>query len=68
MEIEENTGTDWRDEELDAVVASYFDMLQAELARNPYVKSRHRKALMGQIGRTPGSVEFKHQNISAVLD
>ena len=35
---------------------------------SPYVKSRHSKALMARIGRTHRSVEFKHQNISAVLD
>lgn len=43
-------------------------MLEAELSGRPYVKSRHSKALMAQIGRTHRSVEFKHQNISAVLD
>ena len=43
-------------------------MLAADLARRPYVKSRHSAALMAQIGRTHRSVEFKHQNISAVLD
>ena len=43
-------------------------MLDAELSRRPYVKSRHSTALMERIGRTHRSVEFKHQNISAVLD
>src|SRR6516165_9585601 len=43
-------------------------MLDAELSRRPYVKSRHSAALMDRIGRTHRSVEFKHQNISAVLD
>ena len=43
-------------------------MLAADLAGEPYVKSRHSEALMAQIGRTHRSVEFKHQNISAVLD
>ncbi len=43
-------------------------MLSADLVGQPYVKSRHSAALMAQIGRTHRSVEFKHQNISAVLD
>jgi hypothetical protein len=61
-------GTHWQDDELDAIVADYFDMLTADLAGRPYVKSRHSEALMARIGRTHRSVEFKHQNISAVLD
>lgn len=61
-------GTHWQDDELDAIVADYFDMLAADLAGRSYVKSRHSGALMARIGRTHRSVEFKHQNISAVLD
>jgi Domain of unknown function (DUF3883) len=61
-------GTPWRDDELDAIIADYFVMLSADLAGRVYVKSRHSAALMAQIGRTHRSVEFKHQNISAVLD
>jgi hypothetical protein len=68
MADEEKIGTLWRDDELDAIVADYFDMLQADLSRQPYIKSRHSAALMAQIGRTHRSVDFKHQNISAVLD
>lgn len=66
----ENTkaGTPWGDDELDAIVSDYFDMLTAELSGRPYVKSRHSAALMDQIGRSHRSVEFKHQNISAVLE
>jgi len=65
---EKKIGTPWRDDELDAIVADYFEMLEAELSGRPYVKSRHSRALMVRIGRTHRSVEFKHQNISAVLD
>ena len=43
-------------------------MLTADLAGQPYVKLKHSEALMARIGRTHRSVEFKHQNISAVLD
>lgn len=61
-------GTPWSDEELDAIVADYFAMLGDELAGRPYVKAHHSAALMAQLGRTHRSVEFKHQNISAVLE
>lgn len=68
MVDETKVGTRWQDDELDAIVADYFAMLEADLSGRPYVKSRHSKALMDRIGRTHRSVEFKHQNISAVLD
>jgi len=61
-------GSDWTDGELDAIVADYFVMLSNELARQPYVKAQHNAALVAQTGRTRGSVEFKYQNISAVLE
>jgi hypothetical protein len=68
MADESKIGTHWQDDELDAIVTDYFAMLEDDLAGQPYVKSRHSQALMAQIGRTHRSVEFKHQNISAVLD
>lgn len=58
---------DWTAEELDLIIADYFAMLGAEIRRVSYDKTLHRKALMGQIDRSNGSIEFKHQNISAVL-
>ena len=60
-------GTPWQDGELDAIVSDYFSMLDAELSGRHYVKAYHSAALMQQVGRSHGSVEFKHQNISAVL-
>jgi hypothetical protein len=68
MADEEKIGRPWNDDELDAIVADYFSMLRAELSRQQYVKSHHSAVLMEQIGRTHRSVEFKHQNISAVLE
>ena len=68
MADEAKIGTNWQDDELDAIVTDYFAMLAAYLAGQPYIKSRHSAALMAQIGRTHRSVEFKHQNISAVMD
>jgi len=68
MADEAKIGTNWQADELDDIVADYFAMLEADLSGRPYVKSHHSKALMSRIGRTHRSVEFKHQNISAVLD
>jgi hypothetical protein len=60
-------GRDWRSDELDAIVADYFAMLELELTGQSYVKAQHTKALMERTGRSHRSVEFKHMNISAVL-
>src|ERR1039458_6393994 len=68
MADESKIGTDWTDDELDAIIADYFAMLGADLSGQPYVKSHHSRDLMAKIGRTHRSVEFKHQNVSAVLD
>jgi hypothetical protein len=65
---DDTIGSIWSDAELDAIVSDYFSMLGDELAGRPYVKLHHSAALMQAIGRTHRSVEFKHQNISAVLD
>jgi hypothetical protein len=61
-------GTPWGDDELDLIVADHFAMLEAQLARRPIVKAHHRKLLMEQVLRTNRSIEFKHMNISAVLE
>ena len=62
------SGTAWNDEENDLIVADYFKMLADDLAGRPYSKAEQRRALVGRLlGRSEGSVEFKHQNISAVL-
>ena len=61
------TGEDWSDQEIDLIVADYFAMLEMELNGEPYVKARRNAALQDLTGRSKGSIEFKHQNISAVL-
>ncbi len=48
-------------------MADYFSMLSDELAGKPYNKAAHNRSLQELIGRSKGSIEFKHQNISAVL-
>lgn len=57
----------WTDEENDLIVADYFAMLADDIAGRPYNKAEHNRQLQEQIARTRTSVEFKHQNISAVL-
>lgn len=57
----------WSDEENDAIVADYFAMLSQDLAGRAYSKAAHNRRLQARIGRGKGSIEFKHQNISAVL-
>jgi hypothetical protein len=58
----------WSQEEVEAAVADYFAMLAKELMGEPYNKAEHNRQLQNLLsGRTRGSVERKHQNISAVL-
>ena len=61
-------GEDWDDAELGAIVADHFAMLEDDLAGRPFNKAAHNRALQARIGRSRGSIEFKHQNLSAVLD
>ncbi len=59
---------DWSLEEVEAVVADYFAMLELQLRGEPYNKAERNRRLRKVLsGRSTGSVEFKHQNISAVL-
>lgn len=59
---------DWSRAEVEVVVADYLKMLSLELAGQTYSKAAHRRVLLEKLnGRSEGSVEFKHCNISAVL-
>lgn len=60
-------GNDWNDEENDAIVAEYFAMLVEDIAGRRYNKAARNRAMQDLIDRPRGSIEFKHQNISAVL-
>lgn len=61
-------GDDWAREEVEATVGDYFSMLRDELAGIPVNKAQHNERLRPLLrGRSKGSVEFKHANISAVL-
>ena len=58
----------WSPDEVRRAVADYLDMLSHELSGSPYSKTVHRNRLLPKLrGRSAGSVERKHQNISAIL-
>jgi len=57
----------WTDEELDLIVSDYFLMLTEETASAPFNKAEHNRILRNEIVRSKSSIEFKHRNISAVL-
>lgn len=61
-------GDDWSRFEVEAAVASYRDMLRLELLGEKFNKSQRNHALQMVTGRGRGAIEFKHQNISAVLN
>ena len=57
----------WSVSEIDLIVADYFAMLLDELGGKALNKAERNRALQQLIRRSRGSIEFKHQNISAVL-
>lgn len=59
---------DWSREEVEAIVADYLQMWTMEQAGQNFSKTEHRKNLMRLLpGRSDGSIEFKHGNISAAM-
>jgi hypothetical protein len=55
-------------EECEAITADYLAMLASECSGQRYSKAEHRRALQLKLNdRSEGSIEYKHQNISAVL-
>lgn len=61
-------GEDWSQQEVDATVAAYFEMLLLEAKQEKFNKSERNAALRQVLkGRGKASVELKHANISAVL-
>lgn len=64
--LDPGKGWDWL--ECEATVQDYFAMLEKELAGKRYSKAEHRRGLVPKLNnRSEGSIEFKHQNISAIL-
>lgn len=59
---------DWSDEQNDGIVADYFAMLADDIAGRRYSKAGHNRNLQAMVGRPRGSIEYKHRNISTVLN
>jgi hypothetical protein len=58
----------WSHIEAELIVTDYFAMLEKELAGIGYSKAEHRRKIQKLLNeRSEGSIEYKHQNISAVL-
>lgn len=58
----------WNHSEVEATVADYFAMLEAELRGISYSKAEHRRALQNLLlNRSEPAIERKHMNVSAVL-
>ena len=60
-------GFPWSENEIDIIVHDYFDMLSKELKGINYRKIDHNRKVQSLTGRSKGSVEYKYQNVSAVL-
>lgn len=59
---------EWSQLECEAIVADYLVMLSDELKGVSYQKATHRRMLQKKLNnRSEGSIEYKHQNISAIL-
>lgn len=69
MPVDEGvTGQAWTDAEVEATVATYFQMLRMqEMGQNPNKSEHNRRLLQLLPARTIQSIEYKHRNISAVL-
>ena len=60
---------DWSETEINATITDYFAMLEFEIHGRLYSKADHRRALIQMLnGRSAAAIEFKHSNISAVLN
>jgi hypothetical protein len=58
----------WSRDEVELIVSDYFAMLGKELTGMAYSKAEHNRRLRPRLrNRSKSSVEFKHQNITAVL-
>lgn len=58
---------DWTDEENGILVSAYCDMLRSELQDERFVKAQVKRQLQEIMGRSPGAIEYKFMNVSAVL-
>jgi hypothetical protein len=66
-ELNQEMADHWSLAENEALVADYVEMLECELRGEAFSKASHWKALKLRLGREKGSIERKHQNVSAIL-
>ena len=67
-EDEKEPRRNWSEAEVAATVSDYFEMLRKEMLGEHLNKKAHREQLKTQLDRrSDPSVEYKHQNISAIL-
>jgi hypothetical protein len=67
MTIQPGIGSRWSDWQNDVVVAGYFEIDGIQRAGGEVNKEQRYRDLAAVIGREPGSVQNKLQNVSAVL-
>ena len=60
-------GSVWNTDEIKIIVEDYLAMLRMQLVGARFNKAERNRALQQSIGRTKTSIEYKHQNISAVM-
>lgn len=67
---EQLAGGDWSDDELQSAVAAYLEMVNAHASGTAFSKAAVNQRLRGGLlrSRTKSAVEYRMQNISAVLD
>lgn len=58
---------EWSERECELLVQDYVEMLKAEQRGDPFSKADHWRTLQPRLdGRSKGSIEKKHQNLSAI--
>lgn len=62
------TSGPWSDDEISVTVDVYFRMLTLELAGESYTKTEFRREIEREVDRSSGAIEYKFNNVSAVLD
>mgnify|MGYP000910290467 CR=1 FL=1 len=60
--------SDWSESHNNVVVKIYFEMLSKQQSGTVITKSDYRRRAERETGRSKGAVEYKFQNISAILD
>jgi hypothetical protein len=68
MNESDGEDADWTESQIDLIVADYFAMLEMDLRNESFNKAERNRALQVLTDRSRSSIEFKHRNISAVME